>query len=273
MIRRELMFADGVKRWLLISQIEHARLSGVLAEKCIAKFGGGGPSLDSVRQELVAAIAHHDDGWHEWELAPRLDPKLGRPLSFMELAPADAIDVWDRSIQAASEIGELAAWTVSGHFSALGAILGGRAHKEPARSWLREMAVRRSEWFGRWRAGHETIHTAELAGEALKWLQLFDVLSLWPCSQYRLADEQAARLPEPFRTAQNWTLVREIRPSTQQTASVPCQIVLDPWPFVECEFAIQAAAHLVVARHYSSADELLAAREPFMAEWMFTSAG
>ncbi|MCC6270978.1 MAG: DUF3891 family protein, partial [Microbacteriaceae bacterium] len=107
--------------------------------------------------------------------------------------------------------------------------------------------------------------------EALKWLQLFDVLSLWPCAQYPVAGEQAARWPAPFRTADPWTLVRDVRPSTQQTANEPCRIVFEPWPFGESEFIITAAAHLVVAQHYSSAAALLAAREPFVAEWVIAA--
>lgn len=267
MIRRELTFADGVKHWLLISQVEHARLSGVLAEKCIAKFGGNDHSVDSVRQELLSAITHHDDGWREWEQAPRLDPQSGRPLSFLELPIEEAMGIWDRSIHVAEQIGELAAWTVAGHFSALLCTVGQHAREPSARDWLRETARKRTQWFAAWHAGDEAIHTADLAGEALKWLQLFDILSLWPCSQYAIAGEQTPHLPEPFRTTQG-ILVREIRPSVRQAINEPCRIVFEPWPFEVKDFTLQAAGQLVVARHYSSSQELLAAREPFVAEWV-----
>jgi hypothetical protein len=268
MIRREVTFADGVKHWLLISQVEHARLSGVLAEKCSGKLGRGDESLDSVREELLRAITHHDDGWREWEQAPRLDPKQGRPLSFLELPVEEAIGIWERSIEIAAEIGNLAAWTVAGHFSALVVTVGDHAQEAVTREWLRKTAVRRSGWFADWHAGDEAIHTAELAGEALRWLQVFDILSLWPCSQYPLAGEQSPRLPEPFRLTQEGMLVREIRPSERQSANEPCRIVFDPWPFEVSEFTLQAAAYLVVAKYYASPQELLAAREPFVAEWV-----
>lgn len=265
MIRRELTFADGVKRWLLISQVEHARLSGVLADKCIGKFGGGDRSLDSVRQELLSAIYHHDEGWREWEHAPRLDPQ-GRPLSFLELSVEEALLVWNRSIAAAAEIGELAAWAVAGHFSALLATFSDHAQEARARKWLHDIAQNRKQWFARWHERDPQLHTAEVAGEALKWLQLFDILSLWPCSQYPVAGEQVTSWPKPFRTGQ--LLVGEIRPSTTQSPNVPSRIVFDPWPFETNEFTLQAAAYLVVARQYSSPEELLAAREPFVAEWV-----
>lgn len=268
MIRREVRFADGAPQWLLISQVEHARLSGELAKRCINCFGNHKDSLQDVRQELLQAISHHDDGWLDWETQPRLDPELGRPLSFMELPLAEALGIWERSIVVASEVGELAAWIVAGHFSALHAR---HVVDNSAREWLRETASRRSEWFARWHSRNESLHTVEVAGEALKWLQLFDILSLWPCSQYPLAGEQIAQRPESFRTAEDWILVREIRPADQNPSGKPCRIVLDPWPFTEPEIPMQAAAHLVPVRHYASSRELLTARVPFVAEWVLVS--
>lgn len=275
MIRREVRFGEGPRQWLLISQVEHARLSGLLAEKCLAKFGGENPALDHVRQELLSAIYHHDDGWAEWEQTPRLDSDEGRPLSFTELPPAEAIAVWDRSIEAAYAIGDLAAWTVAGHFSALLAITSTHASEAPGSDWIAKVASQRAEWFAQWHARNKSLHTAELAGEALKWLQLFDILSLWPCAQYPLAGEAVDDLPEPFLNVDNWVLVREIKPQfrraqAQLAAGEPCRIVFEPWPFDEPQVDIQAAAHLVEVRKYATPVELLAARTPFVARWTLT---
>ena len=271
MIRREVRFADGAPQWLLISQVEHARLSGELAERCFNCFGNHKDSLQDVRQELLQAISHHDDGWLDWETEPRLDPKLGRPLSFLELPLGEALEIWERSIVAASRIGELAAWVVAGHFSALLATVGHHAAETEARSWLRDVAARRSAWFAGWRSRQESLHTAELAGAALKWLQLFDILSLWSCSQYPVVGEQIAQWPESFRTAEDWILVREIRPASQNPSGQACRIVLDPWPYEEHEIFLQAAADLVPVRHYANSRELLTARVPFVAEWVLVS--
>jgi hypothetical protein len=265
MIRREIQLADGGTQWLLISQVEHARLSGLLAEKCLDQFGRPNNSLDAMRQELLQAIIHHDDGWAAWEEKPRLDPQLGRPLSFMEVEPADALTIWNRSIQAAREFGELAGWAVAGHFSALLATVGSEQSKNTAgQQWLRDTAARRSQWFASWHGRNESLHTAELAGEALKWVQLFDILSLWPCSRYPVQGELAAEVPEPFRTTQG-ILVHEIRPGREQG-----EIVFDPWPFREERFVLQAAGQVAPVRHYRDSAELLAARVPFVAEWVLT---
>lgn len=271
MIRREVRFADGVPRWLLISQVEHARLSGELAERCITFFGEPKNSLDPVRKELLQAISHHDDGWLDWETEPRLDPELGRPASFMELSLGEKLNIWERSIQTASAIGPLAAWIVAGHFSPLLVTVGHHAAEAPAKKWLCEVASQRSEWFASWHSRDESLHTVELAGEALRWLQLFDILSLWPCSLYPVVGEQAPRRPEPYRTAEDWPLVREICPSSESSFGKPFRIVFDPWPFVERKILVNVAAHVVPARHYASSRELLAARVPFVAEWVLTS--
>jgi hypothetical protein len=271
MIRRELTFANGQPQWLLISQVEHARLSGELARRCIDRFGPSGEAMSSVRQELLDAITHHDDGWLEWEHDPRLDPEHGRPLSFLELPTAEAFLIWDRSIEVARTIGELAAWVVAGHFSALLCTVGQHANEPMVRDWLRRVAIERSDWFARWHARDEALHTAELAGEALKWLQLFDILSLWPCSQYPVPGEQTPRYPQPFSFEENWTLVHEIRPADEQPSSGPCRIVFDPWPFGDAGFSLSASASLVPVRRYADSRELLAACVPFTTEWVLTS--
>ncbi|MDZ4656936.1 MAG: DUF3891 family protein [Bythopirellula sp.] len=271
MIRREVKFADGVPRWLLISQLEHARLSGELAERCISQFGEPKSSLDPVRRELLQAISHHDDGWWEWETKPRLDPELGRPLSFLELSLGEKLEIWERSIQAARAIGPLAAWIVAGHFSPLLVTVGHHAAEVQAKNWLREVAGQRSEWFAAWHSHNPALHTVELAGEALRWLQLFDILSLWPCSQYSVLGEQLPCWPEPYRTAEDWPLVREIRPASEISVGQPFRIVFAPWPFAERDILVKVAAHVVPVRHYANSRELLAARVPFVVEWVLVS--
>jgi hypothetical protein len=266
MIVREIQFADCRRQWLLISQVEHARLSGELARRCIDKFGDSNHVLNQVREELLQAIIHHDDGWAAWEAAPQLDPESGKPLSFMELTLADALEVWRGSIESASRYGDLAAWVVSGHFSALLCTIGHHSQESIARDWLYEFAAKRSEWFSRWRGQNVELHTLQLAGEALKWLQLFDILSLWPCSQYPVTSEVIRKSSEPLNV-DNWLLVREIRPCFELAGGEHARIVFNPWPFNEREIVITAAAHLAPVWKYANPTELLSACVPFVAEW------
>ncbi|MGH7139967.1 MAG: DUF3891 family protein, partial [Pirellulales bacterium] len=111
MIRR----SKGTDRWVLISQVEHARLSGALAEA----WGNEPFARLESHDELVAAVTHHDDGWSAWEVAPKVDLQTGRPLDFTETPLTDSLAIWRESIRRAGDIGPLAAYMVSGHFSAL----------------------------------------------------------------------------------------------------------------------------------------------------------
>src|SRR5581483_10014235 len=115
MIRRKQIDGTGRAFWVLISQVEHARVAGELAQQW------GNPPLTPLvpRDELVATIRHHDDGWAEWERMPGVDPQLGQPYAFTEMPLADSLAIWRKSIDGARSLGNLAPYLVSGHFSAL----------------------------------------------------------------------------------------------------------------------------------------------------------
>src|SRR5262249_30681458 len=151
MIRRNIQLDDGTPAWLLISQVEHARISGELTQAWNPVFP----------DEVTSAIAHHDDGWRAWEIATTLDPVRGCPLSFVEMPISDAIQIWSRSIEAASAYGHLAAAIVAGHFIGLA---GGseQATLSPADKWLRDMCVGRAAWLAEWQSVSPT-HTGETA--------------------------------------------------------------------------------------------------------------
>lgn len=267
MIRREVTWPDGRRRWLLVSQLEHARLSGVLAATCPEKFAAGHPAtgsaeLEAVRGEMLRAVAHHDDGWREWEEAPALD-ETGRPLTFTELPVEDSLAIWTGSVESAERLGALAPWTVAGHFSAILVASENHADCDAGWHWLREMTQRRHDWFHTWHAKNPSLHTAELAGEALRWVQLFDILSLWPCMSYPLPGEVDFQVPQPYRTAEDWQLVREILPQPND----PNRMVVIPWPFAAQSIKLAASAQLVPVARYASEAELLAACEPYAATW------
>ena len=103
---------------------------------------------------------------------------------------------------------------MASHFSAILAASSHHLADPQATSWLHSTASQRSAWFAQWHAQNEQLHTVELAGVALKWLQLFDILSLWPCTFYPVLGEVVHEVPKPFQTAEDWLLVRELRPAS-----------------------------------------------------------
>ena len=110
MIRRD----DG-DDWLLISQVEHARLAGEIA----AAWGNSAVPALPHPEWLISAVRDHDEGWRAWELAPRIDPSTGRPRDFTEMPIGDSLVIWRTSIERAVEMSDLGGFAVAGHFRAL----------------------------------------------------------------------------------------------------------------------------------------------------------
>ena len=78
MIRRDVYERESVSDWVLISQIEHARISAQLAHswgnaQLAPMICPRGALLAYVRREVLATIRHHDDGWRDWSGHPDLD--------------------------------------------------------------------------------------------------------------------------------------------------------------------------------------------------------
>lgn len=272
MIRRDVQLADGSPGWALISQIEHARISALLASQCCGRFGPLNSSL--VRDEVLVAIAAHDDGWREWEEAPQLDPKLGRPLSFMELAVVDATAIWSKSIAVAQEIGPLAAWMVSGHFQRL-LEHSEHARLEPlAQSWLDEIRPRRDAWFAKWQAIEPALRNAAIAGEALQWLWAFDETSLWFCCHGPTGGEARPSGKGGYRSGRGTPVELELSGQGASVGSESGRGVAHaaPWRFDAELIDLEASALLVAARRYSSPQELLAAGRPHTLRWRLVAA-
>ena len=272
MIRRDVKLADGSPGWALISQIEHARISALLASQCRGEFGPANASL--VRDEVLVAIAAHDDGWREWEEAPQLDAKHGRPLSFMELAVGDATAIWSKSIAVAEEIGPLAAWMVSGHFMRL------LEHSEHARfdslaqSWLAEIDPRREAWFAKWQAIEPELRDAAVADEALEWLWAFDETSLWFCRHCPIGGEQRRDASGAYASGRGTPVELSLSSSGEAAVSEPERGVAHakPWRFDVEPLDFEATALLVPARSYDSPQRLLAAGTPYTLRWRLVAA-
>lgn len=271
MIRRDIQLADGAPGWALISQIEHARISALLASHCRGRFGRSNASL--IRDEAIGAIAAHDDGWREWDAAPRLDAEHGRPLSFMELAVSDSTAIWSKSITIAVEIGPLAAWMVSGHFMRL------LEHSEHARcdpvasAWLAEIGARREAWFAKWQSYDPKARDAGVAAETLEWLWTFDEASLWICCQCPVDGEIRRRSADSYTSGRGTPVEMELAGAGTPASDAPARGVAhaEPWRFdVESlEFAVSGL--LVAARRYDSPQQLLAAARPHTLRWLLVA--
>lgn len=263
MIRRNLTLDDGTQFWLLISQVAHARISGELTSAWQEPF----------TDEVIDAVTRHDDGWAKWEAAPQLDIKRGRPLSFTEMVVADAIVIWDDSIDAGRRIGRLAGALVAGHF--IGLARGSEhAAQSPAREWLQRRAADRENWLAQWR--NESLSNSDaLADSGQRMLLTADLLSLWLCMDGPIAggmvtDDQAA-VANSEMEARSTTVLGKYRFVEHQkqvaTAGVDWLGTLEPWPFRASELNLASPARCVPVGSYETWQKIAAAARPATLRW------
>lgn len=257
MIRRSAREA-GQQRWILISQVEHARLSGVLA----ASWGAAPHTPLEPQAEMVAAIAHHDDGWSAWEISPKVDAESGCPLDFTETPLTDSLAIWRESIRIAADLGPLAGYMVSGHFSTLLERFSHRWKSDAnltalADDFLSEQQCQREKWLAMRKkvAGGATDQIGTDA--AVGWLQTFDFVSLWLCCGERDQAEQFAPPCGP--------------PISIRPVNGPYDMVVSPWPFTVRRLELEVVGRSVPATQYASPSDLItASAEPANLKWTLT---
>ena len=114
----------GSELWL-VHQPDHARLAGYLAAHWGNRDGFAQPGhfaeptgSDALRQEVVQAIAEHDNGWWEWEASPAIDPADGLPLDLPDVAKSKAdagLERWRRGVPRLAEEHPYVALLISMH--------------------------------------------------------------------------------------------------------------------------------------------------------------
>jgi Protein of unknown function (DUF3891) len=260
MIRRNITLDDGTRHWLLISQVEHARISGELTRAWNQPF----------THEVIEAITHHDDGWVAWEAAPQFDVERGRPLSFTELAIEDAIKIWDHSIASARRFGLLAGAIVAGHFAGLA---GGSEHasQPPAKKWIENSNRQRHTWLREWRQLNEA-NTQDVAEQAQQMLYAADLLSLWLCMNGPVSSgsDDASPANSEMQTRSS-TVLGKFSFRQQSLSALAAATLwrgsLAPWPFASRKLTLQSPALAVPAAKYVSWAETVGAAHSCLLRW------
>jgi hypothetical protein len=258
MIRREISAADGTNQWLLVSQVHHAQVSGELVRNWREPFSA----------DVVDAITHHDDGWTEWEAAPKLNSANGAPYSFLEMPLVEALSIWDRSIAAARQFGPLAGYIVAGHFYGL---LHDSEHagEGPAIAWLAAKRKVRTSWIDEWLRANPS-HTLDYAKRAQQMLLVADLFSLWLCCDCPIEENQGSILSQSqmkpradilhgqFRFAVNECMAGRSERADRLTGFA-WTVAVEPYPFRDSLPPLNVRVIAAPARRYADWDELLAA--------------
>ena len=188
------MQAVEAPQYMLITQPDHARLSGELAALIRAPF------MPEVQQPIAKAIAVHDDGWarrfpFERDLhgePPRTN--TGRPQHFMQVTVEESIAAWTGSIKAAGEVNRLGEYMVSAHFERIGRTRIQMEVDTPEDLRHLEGFVNGEE---EWQSKHEAEIglSKEKLYEYIDLLQFCDLLSLYLCC----GATQPAEFPQQFK--------------------------------------------------------------------------
>ncbi len=253
MIRREIQLADQPPGWLLISQMEHARVSRALAEHCLPAYP------ETFRSELLEAVQHHDDGWSTFDAGFVIDRDQDRPYSFRELPLELSLPIWKRSIDVCADLGPLAGWLVSGHFLAL-LDNSESPDNELTVHWREEQTSRRAKWIRAWMTQQPAQNTQSIADEGLGWLQLLDMKSLWLCSVCAGVSEAVEPTRERYLFAE------------QQSLETLCKFdegraSFSPWRFDVSELEIEANGWFAPHRKYRDETTLHDASIPHAIRW------
>jgi len=197
------------QEWWLVAQPDHAALAGdIAANLCF-------PCLPKLDPQIIHAIALHDAGWVFFDGGERgtgrelevclCDPKLdntGRPLSFLEMTPAEFLQAWNDSIERAQQTGALGGAIVSQHFTRLAqSRLNSRSDAEDDKRQLQDFVVREQARQERL-LSHEPTSPEHVAG-LTDVLQFCDLLSLYLCC----GAQDSVEFPQKF----NGQVIRLLR--------------------------------------------------------------
>ena len=225
-----------------IGQASHAWLSGQLARA----WGNDRFEVPQPREEVCLAAEQHDVGMAEWDLAPRLHPTEGRPLSFMEMELEEHLRLWSAAPAKLLSQSAYAALLVSMHGTALYELRNLDRLPPAEAGAVRAYLARERAWQERLLAvlGADR----EQARRNQRLLFAWDGLSLALCLRWdgyvaddvpaTEAEERAVRL-EPL---------------------VDGLFTLDPWPLAADEVTVRCAGRRLTGR-YATEAELHAALE------------
>lgn len=255
--------------WLLITQPDHAKLAGEMARH----WGNDKFSRATPRDEVLFAIAEHDNGWREPDAAPQLNPANGLPYHFAEWSLANHFANWRRGEQRFLSQNRYASLLISRHGSILFRYLVDTqadpvlAHPFFARETWRSRGLQMSpeeqrqvlsfveerEEFQRG-VHKELAADPRFAGAVnpeqlncnFRLLQVCDALSLYICS----GPPQEKTLPNIARRNWNDRVSLTLRPDGQKAA------LIEPYPFALSSLQVQVQARRLPLGPFRHQDEL-----------------
>jgi hypothetical protein len=244
---------------LLIRQTDHAALSGTLAEH----WGAGAFARPEPRGSVLLAAARHDDGWREWERAPKVNPATRRPYNFTEMPAGEHFPFYLHGVEGVIRDDLYAGLLVGLHLSGL---YRGRYGLDPRPSldrfppevrpvvegYLQQLDGRLAQVREQLRQDGRLLPAA--LDDTAVWtnyrrLQVYDLFSLYFCT----APLRGYVLGHVPTTRGQPDSELKLHPISGDVLTV------DPYPFDTAPLRVTVAARAIADRNYTGDDDLRAA--------------
>src|SRR5262245_2470560 len=208
---------------VMITQNDHAKLAGMFA----AHWGNQKFERPHPYTSMMRAAQYHDGGWLRYETNPYLDTATGKSPSYQQV-PTDAAQLaaYQWAIDMLTDIDSYTGLLVSKHRTGLwqsryGAIM------QPPPGLPRKLSDEIEDFITRNEARQHVI-TAGLDRHEVavnyNLLQVWDLLSLYICSNEHLKDHVIEPTPIAYATGSSGVALK-------LTPTSPATIAVDPFPF------------------------------------------
>ena len=194
---------------LLITQHDHAQLASEIVMGIRSEPILSGPDRDTV----LLATREHDNGWHEVDIKPSIDPKLGHPYNFTSGPVLTKLQLWPRGISRVAQVNSQAGALVAEHALT---VYRDRRDDPEWKSFFKSIATTRDTLL---KESKNDLPNQTVFKEAYRCVRLGDLLSLHFCAGWTSPQEVLGYRTELHKTTQ------VITPDPFDGASVPLQVI------------------------------------------------
>ena len=234
--------------WEIIYQPAHALLSAQLAAYWRAD------TRPTRWWQTLNAVAQHDNGWHEWEVAAKITDD-GMPRNFTQMTPWDAIAQWQRGVARGRHQSRWVGLLISRHATSLYEARQGELPELD--QFLHEQLAQQQAWMAELNVSEDEVATAYAM---IRWTDWLSLILCW------------RRLPDHGRSIDVGKGSDGVNYKVKR--AVDGAVMLDPWPFEPLSFSLSVETRLLEQSTFEDDAALraaLASAPITMRKWEFTS--
>lgn len=153
-----------------IKQEDHAKLAGFFLQN----WSDHAFPRDPDREKILLATCEHDNGWQEFDAAPRLDAKTHLPVDFLHMTGEETYEIWKRGSERYLESDPFVALLITHHAYTLNE----HNHRKPGiwKQFFVEFARQRARLRDQLGLAHNDVE------RAYSYLRMMDYFSLFFCT-------------------------------------------------------------------------------------------